>query len=52
MKRRKVRWRQSEEPFRRKKTKPVKNIYRDYWQRRKNRKRERYKKATERWRNN
>lgn len=38
MKRREARWRQCE-PFRRKKTKPMKN-HRDYWQKRKKRKRE------------
>ena len=52
MKRREARRRQSDEPFRREKTKPVKNTYRDYWQRRKKRKRDRQKKATERWGNN
>ena len=43
MKRREARWRQSEEPIRKKKTKPVKNTYRDYWQRRKKRKRDKRK---------
>lgn len=52
MKRREARWRQSEEPIRKKKTKPVKNTYRDYWQRRKKRKRDRQKKGRERWKNN
>lgn len=43
MKSREARRRQSDEPFRREKTKPVKNTYRDYWQRRKKRKRGRKK---------
>ena len=47
MKRREARWRQSDKPIRRKKTKPVKNTYRYYWQRRKKRKRDRQRKDRE-----